>query len=165
MNCTTCGNPVPPPFKEFCSKACFRRHIAEGQTARRERADAFTELWAKAEAAGYAAGQAATPPAMVVYSPLRPFGDESVPDPSKPVHVVPDGPCGFGWVTVHPGTCAFARWAVKTHGASKEYYGGVCVRNVREFNQSESRKRAFADAFAGVLQAAGIKAYAHSRLD
>lgn len=79
-------------------------------------------------------------------------------------YIVPDGPCGFAWVIVKPGTSSFARWLVRTNRGSKAYRGGVQIW-VSDFNQSMERKSAYADAFAKVLQQAGIECYSDSRMD
>jgi hypothetical protein len=122
----------------------------------------FQSLWNQAHAAGMAAGQAASPTPMVV-------GPGSVLVNGVPAlsrsYYVSEGVCGFAWVVVHPGNCSFARWAKKTQGARAEYGGGMCVKWVGEFNQSMTRKEAYADAFAMVLREAGIKAYSRSRMD
>jgi hypothetical protein len=48
--------------------------------------------------------------------------------------------------------------------ATKAYPSGLMIW-VSEGNQSYDRKRAYAEAYARVLNEAGIKAYANSRLD
>ena len=80
------------------------------------------------------------------------------------IDTVLDGPCGFAWVTIRPGTSRFARWAVANGHARKSYGGGVQLW-VSAFNQSYERKMAAAEALADCLRMAGIKAYASGRLD
>lgn len=75
-----------------------------------------------------------------------------------------DGVCGFAWVTIRPGTSSFAKWLVKNGHARAAYGGGVQVW-VSYFNQSMAKKETYASAFADTLEAAGIKAYAGSRMD
>lgn len=110
----------------------------------------FEVLVKRAEEAGRAAGIAATPTPMHIqgYAPVL------------------DGPCGFGWINVRPGTSAFAKWLVKTGRAHRGYPTGVDVW-VNDFNQSQSlvRKEAYAHAYAMVLRAAGVQATGHSRID
>jgi len=150
------------------ARGSLREKIRAESEARRARYAEFAKLWADAHAAGMAAGNAVRPTPMVVCN-----GDVRINgaplDPYKPatdiVDVVADGACGFAWVVVRPGSCSFARWAVKEREGRKEYGGGVRVRWVGEFNQSLERKDAYAKAFADVLRAAGINAYAHSRMD
>lgn len=113
----------------------------------------WAALWADAAAAGKAAGDAAVPDPMVV----------TTGDGAKSWYVS-EGPCGFAWVNVKPGTSAFARWLVKAGLARKSYYGGVDVW-VSDYGQSIARKEAAARAIARVLSDAGITAYAQSRLD
>ena len=77
---------------------------------------------------------------------------------------VMDGVCGFAWVVVRPAGSSFGRWLRKERGHSLAYGGGVSIW-VGSFGQSYERKYAYARAFAGVLEEAGIEAYAQSRLD
>lgn len=118
-------------------------------------------LFAKAKAAGAAAGKAAAVVPMVVSQHASPMNDSS---PVVKQWHVPDGPCGFAWVTVTPGNCAFANWLKKNGYARKGYYGGVEI-SISDYGQSIMRKEAHAGAMAGVLQEAGIKAYSNSRMD
>jgi predicted nucleic acid-binding Zn finger protein len=112
----------------------------------------FAALYLKARQAGLDAGSAEKTSTMVVVG----HGQR---------YVVPEGPCGFAWVVVKPGTSAFARWLVKKGYASKHYYGGVSIW-VSDFNQSMERKYAYAAAFAEVLRQGGIEnCYADSRMD
>lgn len=123
----------------------------------------FRELYDKAHAAGMAAGAACSPAPMVVGHAASLFGDGI--DYNKPTYYVPDGPCGFAWVTVKPGNGRLANWLKKMGLARKAYGGGVSVW-VSEFGQSMARKEAYASAFAKVLRAAGFsRVYAESRMD
>lgn len=79
--------------------------------------------------------------------------------------VVEGGPCGFAWINVKPAYSAVAKELVKRGLARKDsYYGGVTVW-VGDYGQSMARKSAYARAFADVLKAAGVRAYAASRMD
>src|SRR5437763_1741627 len=71
---------------------------------------------------------------------------------------------GFAWVVVRPGNGHFARWARK-YGKGRAGYGGGLHIWVREFNQSITRKEAYAIAFAEILREAGVRAFSDSRLD
>jgi ABC-type bacteriocin/lantibiotic exporter with double-glycine peptidase domain len=77
--------------------------------------------------------------------------------------VVNDGPCGFAWIKV-PANSAFGRWALKRELFRKSISGGAMLW-VSDFNQSHQRKQAYAHAYAEALRAAGIEAFADSRLD
>lgn len=116
----------------------------------------FEEAVREADAAGMAAAEACTPTPMIVAgrgSGLR----------TQYWHV-PEGVCGFAWVTVRPGTSSFARWARK-NGWDKAYRGGIQLW-VGMFGQSYERKLAYARAYAGVLQQKlGIDAVASGALD
>jgi hypothetical protein len=86
-------------------------------------------------------------------------------DWSKPVDIVNDGVCGFAWVIVKPANSRFAKWLIANGHARKDsYYGGVNVW-VGDYNQSMQKKERYADAFAAVLEKAGINAYSNSRMD
>lgn len=122
----------------------------------------FNKLWDDAHVAGMIAAGAMTPTPMIVEQHANMLDDAS---PVVKSWTVLDGACGFAWVIVKPGNSPFANWAKKYKGAKKDYYGGVRVKWVSEFNQSIARKEAYAGAFAKVLSDAGIKAYANSRLD
>lgn len=120
-------------------------------------------LYERAHEAGMAAGEASIPEPMIVVQRANPFDDNS--PIVRQYEPVMDGPCGFAWIKVRPGNGSFARWlkrAGKVRGAA--YHGGVDIW-VGQFNQSATRKEAYASAFAAVLREAGIQAYADSRLD
>jgi hypothetical protein len=123
----------------------------------------FESIWNEAYTAGMAAGMGNKPNPMIVGQEKGLFSGEI--DTTKPMYFVADGCCGFAWIVVRPGNCSFANWAKKNKNARREYGGGTCVYYVYEFNQSISRKEAFASAFADVLRKHGIKAYSQSRMD
>jgi hypothetical protein len=119
-------------------------------------------LYKKAHEAGMEAGEKVIPQPMIVFQRENPFDDTSAI--TKVYEPVMDGVCGFAWVVIRPGTSSFARYLKSKGLASKHYYGGVSVW-VGYFNQSMTRKEAYARAFADVLREAGIDAYAGSRMD
>lgn len=129
---------------------------------------ALASLMREAHVSGMAAGRAVTPTPMV----LRP-GSILVNDApiSDKTYVVPEGPCGFAWVTVRPANSRAAKAMAEAfngtfggHASIDRYAGGMMLW-VAEFNQSMVRKAAYADAFAKVLTDAGIRASADSRMD
>jgi len=122
----------------------------------------YEALFAKAHAAGTAAGETVTPTPMHVVQRANPFDDNS--PIVKAYAPVMDGVCGFAYVTIRPGNGPCARWMRKTGRGYAGYYGGRTI-SVRYFGQSMTRKEAYAAAFAAVLKEAGIKAYSESRLD
>lgn len=121
----------------------------------------FAALYAEADAAGKAAAEAAVPTPIVVGSETSPFSGQI--DYTQPTYFVSEGLCGFAWVSFK-GNTAWGRWAKKA-GVARPAYGGGLQVWVSGYGQSVTRKEAYAAAFAGVLQAAGITAYAGSRLD
>lgn len=125
----------------------------------------FRAAWDKAVAAGRAAAEAATPTPMVVYEA---DGLTDRPKPGGKSWYVPQGPCGFAWVTVRPGNSAFANWLKRNDLARKAYGGGV-QHTVFGYGQSVTLKSAFADAVAASLrESLGLdfgQCYSGSRLD
>lgn len=121
----------------------------------------FEALYAKAHAAGMAAGESCIPVPMVVVQRANPLNDAS--PIVKAYEPVMDGACGFAWVSFK-GNTPWAKWA-KAKGVARAHYPSGYSVWVGEFNQSVTRKEAYASAFAEVLRAAGITAYAGSRLD
>jgi hypothetical protein len=122
----------------------------------------FQELFLKARAAGLEAVNKLSVEPMVICEHKNLLDDTS---PVTKRYVIADGPCGFGWINVRPGNCAFALWLKKkgyVQGAA--YEGGVNIW-VSEFRQSLAKKEAYAFAFAQVLNEAGIRAYGSSRID
>jgi hypothetical protein len=111
----------------------------------------FEALVQEASEAGMAAGNGSKPETMYV------VGGEKV-------YAVSEGPCGFAWITIKPANSSFARYLKASGLASSAYGGGVMVW-VGLFGQSMMRKEAYAGAYAEVLRAAGIRAYAGSRMD
>jgi len=59
--------------------------------------------------------------------------------------------CGFAWIVVRPGNCAFAKWLKKNKGADKHYNGGVSIW-VSKFGQSHDKKKTYARAFADTIE-------------
>ena len=75
--------------------------------------------------------------------------------------------CGFAWVTVH-GVKLNTKLgkALKAAGFAKAYGGGIQLWNPSgSYTQAITAKEVGAEAYAEVLQKAGIKAYAGSRMD
>jgi len=120
----------------------------------------FYAAFAKAVAAGLAAGNGSKPNPMVVSEMA------GLSNVVKQEWFVSEGACGFAWVNVSPGNSPFANWLKKNKFASKAYGGGVDVW-ISDFGQSVDRKEACASAMAKVLQMElGMSSiYAGSRLD
>ena len=118
-------------------------------------------IYSEAHYKGNAAVQMTTVTPMVVQQRENPLNDES-----KVVrqYLVNDGVCGFASVTVKPANCKFAKFLVANGLGRKSFNGGVSM-SVRDFNQSLTKKEAYAYAFASVLNEYGIKAYVESRMD
>lgn len=124
--------------------------------------DQAQALYAKAQAAGMAAGEAVIPTPMHVVERANPFDDNSAV--VRRYAPVMDGPCGFAAITIRPGNSSFARWLKANKRAYSGYYGGTEL-SVSQFGQSLTRKTVYARAFTEVLRAAGIDASYNSRMD
>lgn len=134
----------------------------------------YRQLLADAHAAGLAAMEATRPTPMVVYE-ADGLSDE--PKPGGQAWYVPEGPCGFAWVTIRPATTPFARWLKANRfdvdrwvneaegGRWSKAYGGGYQFWVWVGGQSVELKAAYARAYAETLREAGVEAYSASRLD
>ena len=122
----------------------------------------FEQIAKEADAAGFEAAEAATPAAMIVTQRANPFDDTS--EIQRAWHV-PEGVCGFAWVSLAKSNDAFARWA-KRHAGFRpaDPWMGV-YKWVSVGGQSYERKIAYATAYAKVLADNGIGAYGSGRLD
>lgn len=129
--------------------ATLKEKIAAGKAERTHRNAHFANVWKGAQAVGYMAGCDAQPTPMIVGEATSILSKEI--DYSKPTYYVPDGPCGFAWVIVKPGNCAFANWLRKNDIGHKRYYGGWEV-SIREHGQSIERKERHAAAMAEYLR-------------
>src|SRR5262245_61893810 len=98
----------------------LREKIAAESAERKVRYAKFEAAYAKAVAAGKAAGEKAEVVPMIVREHENPMNDAS---PVKNEWFVGDGVCGFAWVTVSPGNSSFAKWLVKNKLAGKAYGG------------------------------------------
>lgn len=119
-------------------------------------------LFTRAHEAGMKAGTDVVPTPMHVVERANPLDDTS-----PVVHryaPVMDGVCGFAWIVIRPGTSRAARMAKELFQGYNGHGGGIHI-HVHQFNQSLTRKEAYAEAFAQVLKAAGISAHAASRMD
>ena len=120
-------------------------------------------IYNEAYEAGLKAGNEAIPAPMIVGEETTPFSGQI--DYSKKTYFVSEGPCGFAWVNINPARGNFVKYLKEINAGHKSYSGGYDVW-VREFNQSITRKEAFAQAFADVLRKYGFdRVYAQSRLD
>ena len=128
----------------------------------------YQAIYDEAYAAGVAAVAAKVPVPMIVGTPSTPLGNDL--DPSQTIYYVPDGVCGFAWVQFAANT-GWGRWAKKNvgrtehHAACRKGYPTGLDIWVTTGNQSMEKKEAFAQAFAEVLRAHNIDAYAQSRMD
>lgn len=118
-------------------------------------------IYSEAHYKGNVAVQMTTVTPLVVQQRENPLNDDS-----RVVreYFINDGICGFASVTVKPANSKFAKFLVANGLGRKGYGGGVCM-SIRDFNQSLTKKEAYAYAFASVLNDYGIKAYAESRMD
>ena len=121
-----------------------------------------SELFARAHEAGMSAGRSVGVTPMVVGTPTEFFGSDI--DYSKPTHFVEEGVCGFAGVVIKPARGKFVSLLKKMGLGYKHYYGGYYMP-CHEFNQSLTRKEAYAEAFARVLGETGMRCYVNSRMD
>lgn len=149
-----------PTHREIARQQ-FLKNINDQKAAREARDTELEALFKKAHEAGHAAATAHKPTPMIVERHANQLDDNS---PVEQSWRVDEGACGFAWVNIRPGNCAAANFAKKNYRARKHYYGGVEI-SVSDYGQSYERKYKYAQAFAAVLKAAGITAYAGSRLD
>ena len=114
-----------------------------------------SDLLKKAEAAGLKAGlEVSTNP--VTFKDVH----------SGQTYDVAEGMCGFAWVNISPARGKFVNYLKKIGKGYTSYQGGYNVpAGGVELGQSITRKEAYAEAFAKVLQDWGIKCYVSSRLD
>lgn len=152
----------------------------------------FAEAVRQADQAGRQAVAGTTPTPMLVGTPKNMMasltgGDDGGFDETQPVYYVADGVCGFAWVNVKADATEgrkFLNWlkgSVKSSSPARQvladapvgepradsYYKGVSVW-VSGYGQSMQRKEAYGQAFARVLNEAGIdglKSYCMSRMD
>jgi hypothetical protein len=118
-------------------------------------------IYSEAHYKGNVAVQMTTVTPMVVQQRENPLNDDSQ---LVRQYIVNDGVCGFASVTVKPANCKFAKFLVANGLGRKSFNGGVSM-SVRDFNQSLTKKEAYAYAFASVLNEHGIKAFVDSRMD
>lgn len=119
----------------------------------------ISEIYNRAHAAGLAAGQAAQVQPMTVQQHANPLDDSSAVTRSYTVY---DGVCGFASILVR--NVKFAN-GLKKLGIGRKNYGTGWNISVRDFNQSLTRKEAYAHAFATVLIDNDISAYVDIRMD
>ena len=117
------------------------------------------EIYTQARAAGLLAAQSAQVAPMIVQQHANMLDDSS---PVTRSYFVADGVCGFASVVVR--NIKFAN-QLKKMGLGRKNYGGGYALSVQDFNQSLTRKEAYAHAFAKVLNDNGITAYTDSRMD
>lgn len=118
-------------------------------------------LYTQAHDAGNNAVTQTTVTPMIVSQQANPLNDSSE---TIKQWVVNDGVCGFASVIIKPATSKFAKFLVANQLARKHYAGGVSM-SIRDFNQSLTKKEAYAYAFSKVLNDNGITAYVDSRMD
>ena len=118
-------------------------------------------IYQEAHYKGNAAVEITTVQPMIVQQRANPLNDDSE---LIREYYVSDGVCGFASVNVKPANSKFAKFLVANGLGRKSYSGGVSM-SVRDFNQSLTKKEAYAYAFARVLTEHGIKAHVESRMD
>ncbi len=120
------------------------------------------KLLERAHLMGMDAGRRVGVTPMVVGTPTELMGNDINWD--KSTYFVESGVCGFAGVVIKPARGKFVSYLKDLDKGYKHYYGGYYVP-VREFGQSLTRKEAYAEAFAKVLDEEGLKCYVDSRMD
>lgn len=169
--------------ERMAEAATLRDKIRAEKQEKVERQEGFHALVTRAVEAGNAAFAAATPVPMVVQEHTNPLGDLLGGDAGSVVNEwhVPEGVCGFAWITLYAkgtdgrrfvnyltGTQKPARADLAPPVAAKKAYGGGFQVWVHSASQSLARKEAYAQAFANVIREAnieGLAVYAGSRMD
>ena len=121
----------------------------------------YQAIYDLAVEAGQKAGDEAIPKPMTVQQHSNMADDNSA---VVKQWYVPEGACGFGWVSIK-GNTSFAKWLKKQGIVKSVAYGGGYDLWCGLFGQSVDRKYAWAMAVAKVLNDNGIEAIPHSRLD
>lgn len=83
---------------------------------------------------------------------------------NKVLDTLEDGLCGFAWVTIRPNRGPLVAY-LKKQGVGDAGHAGGFVVWINRYNQSQTRKYAYAKAFAEVLNLYGFNAVAGTRLD
>ena len=109
-------------------------------------------LYASADMSGRAAANALVCNPMVVSD-------------GKQKWFVADGVCGFAWVKIRPATGPFVKFLKDNQIGRKDSYAGGYMVSIFDYNQSMQKKEAYAYAFADVLNANGVNAFASSNMD
>jgi len=130
----------------------LREKIAAEKIEREKRYSRFEELFSTAWQMGENAANSCVPRPMLVTDSQGTLVD-----------YVPEGMCGFGWVTVS-GNTSFGKWLAKHKKARKGYPKGIELP-IHAYEQSYERKSAHARAMADYLLSQGIECWAGSRLD
>jgi hypothetical protein len=128
------------------------------------------DIFNEAVEAGKAAMDNCVPRPMVVEQHTNMLNDNS---PVKKAWCVPDGVCGFAWISLKANTPSNRSFLndmkragfLGEHGKFSKSYNGGYQYWVSEGGQSMQKKEAYAHAFADVLRKNGITAYASSRMD
>ncbi len=162
MISTQIPTPTPDDVPQPPQYGSLREKIAAEKAARLSRYADFERVYKLAHLAGVEAAAASVPVPMHVVQRANPLDDSS--PIVKQYAPVMDGVCGFAWVTVRPANCSFAIWAKKNKGWRSAYNGGMQLW-VSDFDQSMTRKKAYATAFAQVLRENDIPASSSSRMD
>ena len=123
------------------------RIISQEKEKLQTRDSHFASVWTDAMAEGLVAGVSAQPTPMIVEQHTDQMDDSS---PVAKSWYVPNGVCGFAWVSIGPANHPFCRW-LKKNGCARNAYGGGLYIWIREHGQSYERKLAHAEAMAQVI--------------
>jgi hypothetical protein len=141
-------------YKSLREKIAAESHARACFATRNE---TFTATWRDANLAAHVAVQALDVKPMTVIGHNPATGD-------RIAYHVPDGVCGFAYVTIRPATSAFVQW-LKGRGIGHKAYRGGWEISIPHYSQSMQRKEEHARVVSEYLITHGIAAGYYSRMD
>lgn len=122
----------------------LREKIAHDKAERIALRAKFAQDLADSFAVAQAKAEAVTPEPMLIRNTM-----------TGEVHTVPDGPCGFAWITVRPRNCKLAKFCEGELGWRNSSWHKRIELSVQAFGQSHTLKETFAQAFAEHMNTLG----------
>jgi len=144
--------------------------ISKAFEEKKTRSQKNLDIFNEAVKAGEDALNKCEPTPMVVEKHTNMLNDNS---PVEKAWCVPDGVCGFAWISLKANTPSNRSFLndmkragfLGEHGKFSKSYNGGYQYWVSQGGQSMQKKEAFAHAFADTLRKYGITCYVQSRMD